>query len=84
MKFSVTVDSAAVIGPTATRLHEAHNSVARNPRALLGKSSCQYGEVTVMDAFDLPPAYVPLGLSAILGLLVAALLARWDARRKHH
>ena len=34
-----------------------------------------------MGALDLPPAIVPVGLSGLLGVVVAALLIRWDRRR---
>ena len=34
-----------------------------------------------MGAFDLPPAFIPLGLSGLAGVVVMALLAKWDRRR---
>jgi hypothetical protein len=34
-----------------------------------------------MGALDLPPAIVPVGLSSLLGVVVAALLIRWDRHR---
>ena len=34
-----------------------------------------------MGAFDLPPAFVPLGLSGVVGLVVAALFTRLGRHR---
>jgi hypothetical protein len=34
-----------------------------------------------MGAFDLPPAFIPVGLSGLVGLIAAALVTRWDRHR---
>jgi hypothetical protein len=38
-------------------------------------------ETTVTGAFELPPAFVPLGVSTLLELAVVAMLEKWGRRR---
>lgn len=34
-----------------------------------------------MGTFDLPPAFIPIGLSGVLGVLATALFAKWGKYR---
>ena len=72
-------DGAAVIFATAPRPQWAHTCLAGSP---LNRVALLLRRTAVMGAFDLPPAFVPIGLSGIVGLLVATLVARAGGRRK--
>ena len=43
----------------------------------MGHKGPDHQDTTVTGAFELPSAFVPLGLSALLGLAVMALLEKW-------
>lgn len=80
-----------VLFPTALPASPAHtyrwqlgcDLQPRNVRLLtatMGHKTTGPQETTVIGAFDLPPAFVPIGLSALLGLAVVALLEKWGKR----
>lgn len=50
----------------------------RASRTIKGTEPCNYGGKATMGGFELPPAFVPVGLSGLLGLLVMTLLTKWD------
>lgn len=39
-------------------------------------------KLPLMGTFDLPPAFLPLGISGVVGLLVATLFTMWGGRAK--